>query len=308
MLRLVDIPYQDTTTVTFYTEEILAEDVMTYVVYDTSTGYTTLQDYYAWRATTYTSTGMDGVGFVISNAELYPKYTPSITDYSILDKQLFYVVSSAEYQILKHVLDRIDLVRKRLPNPGTVIEDIDGIGDGGVVSMAGGYPKKFSISEVMRFIEGALIEINIHPPSTQFYWNFTSSDVDKINNPYLKESAVGIPYRITDLLVQGAMIRALVAWGILEVDLNFTTSDSGLQITYDKVNYVASWMDRLLVSYQKEKELVKWDFANHAGIGVGSLPYEATGIFGTALNMIQHSGIMPLTSMLGFNIRTNVPL
>ncbi len=310
MIQNFDITNQISSAVTFSTETLTVDDYKCYIVYDTSTGATTLEDYYSWRATTYTSTGLtDAAGLTISNSNLYPKLSASISDYTLLNPYLFYILTVSEHYVLMNVLDRIDLVRKRLPNPGAVIEDVDGMGTAGsVASVAGGYPKKFAISELMRYIEGALIEINIHPPATNFYWNFTTTEIEKITNPYIKESATGIPYSYIDLLVQGAMIRALVGWGLLEIDLHFITSDAGLQITYDKVGYVQTWMDRLLQEYTRQKELIKWNFANHAGVGVGSLPYAATGIWGSAMNMIEHSGIMPLTSMLGFNIRSNIPM
>jgi len=308
MLRLFNIASQLPTSVTFTTSEISDANYMPYVVYDTSTGYTTLEDYYAWRAITYTSTGMTGTSFVIQDSNLYPSTTPVFGDYSTLNPRLFSAMSFIEYYVLRCVLDRLDLVRRRLPNPGAVIEDVDGMGNRGVVSVAGGYDKKFSVEELMRFIEGALIEINIHSPATNFYWNFTTSDQETITNPYYREVATGIPYKFVDLIVQGSVIRALMAWGILEIDLNFVTSDSGLQITYDKVGHVASWMDRLLTEYSKQKDFVKFDCVNSYGVGVGSMPFAATGIFGYAMNMIQNSGIVPLSSMLGFNIRSNIPL
>ena len=310
MLRLFDISSITQNTITFTTEEIEYADNYVYVMYDTSTGYTTLEDYYGWRTQTYTSTGMTGTSFYISNATLYPKLTPPITNYSVLTPKLFYCLTFIEYSILVTVLDRLDLVRKRLPNPGAIVQDSDGIGDGGVVSVAGGYDKKFAISELMNYIEGALIEINIHPPATNFYWNFTSIDTERNTNPYTRESATGIPYKFFDLIVQGAIIRALMAWGILEIDLNFTTTDAGLQITYDRVNNVASWTDRFLVEYTKQKELIKWDCVNSGGVGIGSIPFSASAMWGAAMNMIggEHSGVVPLTSMLGFASNGNIPL
>jgi hypothetical protein len=308
MLLDFDIAYQTSDTITFTTESITDDDYRCYVVYDTSTGYTTLKDYYVWRSNTYTSTGLtDSSAFIINNSSFYPRLTPSITDYTVLNPFLFYIISSLEHFILMNVLDRLDLVRKRLPNPGVVISDVDGFGDNGVASVAGGYYKKFAISELMRYIEGALIEINLHPPATSFYWAFTTADTDKTLNPYQRYTS-GVPYNFVDLIIQGAVIRALVSWGILEVDLNFITSDAGLTITYDKVGHVQSWYDRLLTSYTNQMDKTKMNYANHAGIGIGSLPYSATGIFGSAMNMIEHSGTMPLTSMLGFNMRTNIPM
>lgn len=309
MIQVLDVVEQATSSITFTTEELTSDDYRCYVVYDTSTGHTTLNDYYSWRVDTYTSTGLtNACGFVINNSCLYPRLTTPISDYSSLNTSLFYGLTRTEHFILMSLIDRIDLVRKRLPSPGTVIEDVDGFGDNGIASVAGGYYKKFSVSELMRYIEGTLIEINLHPPATTFYWDFTTTDTDAITNPYIRQTAVGVPYPFVDLVIQGAMIRALVSWGLLEVDLHFSTSDSGLTITYDKSMQVQSWMDRILTTYTKEMDLLKWNYANHAGVGLGSLPYSATGVWGTAMNMIANSGIMPLTSMLGFNIRSNTPL
>jgi len=308
MLRLYSVESADATEVNFSTAEIPYSSYMPYVVYDTSSGLTTLEDYYSWRSTTTVNAVTSEGEFSIINSNLYPRTSSTIADYTILNTKLFSVLTFVEHYVLTCVLDRLDLVRKRLPNPGAIIEDVDGIGNGGVVSVAGGYDKKFSVPELTRFIEGALIEINIHPPATNFYWSFTTAAQETVTNPYARESATGIPYKFVDLIVQGAVIRALMAWGILEIDLNFITSDSGLQITYDKVNHVSNYMDRILNEYKSQKEFIKYDCVNSSGVGVGSMPFAAMGIWGYAMNMIQNSGVVPLSSMLGFNIRSNVPL
>ena len=289
--------------------EINAEDRTTYVVYDTSTGMVEKEDYYSWRSLTKkieTSSG-DVLGFTIDNDSLFPKFSSSIDNYTNLDPKLLYIMSTHEYWILKSFLTRIDLVRRRLPNPGRFIEDIDGLGDGGVVGFAGGYDKKFSIDEIKEFIEGALIEVNIHPPATNHWWAYCTNNQDKMSNPYY--TSAGVPVKLLDLVVQGAMIRALHSWGILEIDLHFSTSDSGLQITYDRVGHVSGWLDRILNEYKVQKDFIKFDSVNSMGAGVGTYPYAATGIWGAAMGMIQGgSGIVPLSSMLGFHIRANTPM
>ncbi len=313
MLRFFDIDTIFGTEISFTTPDIKLSNYMAYVVYDTSTGVTTLQDYYTWRTPTLvTSTGgvvNDYSNFVISNDNLYPSTTPIIGDYTALEPMYFSVMSYIEYYILMQVIKRIDLARRRLPSPGVVINSLDGYGNSeGTVSVAGGYFKKFSVEELMGYIEGALIEINIHPPATEFYWSFTSLASEKLTNPYQLQNFMGVPYKFVDLIVQGAVLRALIAWGILEVDLQFSTSDGGLQITYDKVSSVASWMDRLLAEFQKQKEFIKWDCVNSYGVGVGTLPFAATGMWGQAMNMIQQGGTLSMQSMLGFQFRANTPL
>ena len=67
-------------------------------------------------------------------------------------------------------------------------------------------------------------------------------------------------------------------------------------------------MDRLLGEFQKQKEFIKYDCVNSYGVGVGSYPFMATGIWGTAMNMIQNNGVLSMTSMLGFQARSNIPL
>ena len=309
MLRFFDLVTQTSTGLTFSTPDINVTNFVPYVVYDTSTGYTPLNDYYVWRSVTEENVvDPDTSLFQINDSLLYPSLSTPLGDYQVLDPSLISVLSYIEYVTLKQVIQRVDLVRKRLPNPGIVIESNDGYGNNGVASVAGGYDKKFSVQELMGFIEGALIEVNIHPPATEFYWSYTTLDVEKLNNPYRMQHYTGIPYKLVDLIIQGAVIRALYAWGLLEVDLQFSTSDAGLQITYDKVGSVAGWVDRLLNEFVRQKGFIKYDCVNSHGIGVGSYPFMATGIWGTAMSMIQHSGTIPMTSMLGFNLRSNVPL
>ena len=308
MLRLVDITEQDTTHLKFETEEIRDEDMVAYVMYDTSTGIADMNDYYSWRAST-TSTGDSGIfALDIDNTTKYPKVEDDIGDYNIFDKKLFKVMTWAEYEVIQMLLTRIDLVRRRLPNPGVTISDTDNIGMGGVVSFAGGWDKKFTLEELRQMVDGALIEINIHPPTTEQWWAYTATDIDKISNPYIRTQTPGVLYETLDTLVLGALIRCLMAWGILEIDINFSTSDSGLTITYDRVGQISSWMQNLLSDYQERKYYLKMNSVNSFGVGVGSYPFAAMGWVGTAMNQVSQSGITPMSSMLGFGLRGNVPL
>ncbi len=297
MIRLYSIPSITSTGIVYRTEELTEPGLVPYVVFDTSTGVVDMEDYIAWRTKTYkTSTGDVYVNFNVNNSCLYPGHTAAIADYRNLPTRLMNILTFDEYLLLKNLLIRIDMVRRRYPNPGTVINDTDGIGDGGVVSFSGGWEKKFTIEELISFIEGSLVEVNIHPPATFFYWNFLSEEEDKVTNPYMSRNR--LPYKLSDLIVQGAMIRALIAWGILEVDVNFSTSDSGLSLTYDRVGHVSGWTDKLLAEFKNQKDFIKWDCVNSYGVAVGTLPYSSLGIMDAVANMTSSSGVLSMNTLL----------
>lgn len=309
MLRLYDITARTSTGVSFSTYQMDAANQLAYVVYDTSTGIANMDDYYTWRTTT-TANTLDPtqILFSIGNTNLYPSYIDPINDYRIFNPRLLNICTFQEVQLIESLITRIDMVRKRLPNPGRSITADSSVGQNGVVSHAGGFEKKFSLKELVQFIEGAIVEVNIHPPATQFYWWFTTVDSEKSTNPYNWTPANGVPYKWMDLILQGAMIRALISWGILEVDVHFTTSDNGLSITYDRVNYVSSWFDRLLAEFKQQKDFIKWDSVNSMGVGVGSIAFAATGWLGQASGMISQNGVLPMNSLMGFNTRGFTPL
>lgn len=309
MLRLVNISERTSTGIIFETEEIIDKDQIAYVMHDTSTGISDMLDYYSWRTKT-TSTGdADVFSLTIDNTTKYPGTEDNIIDYSIFNNKLFKIMTWTEYEIIQRLLTRIDLIRRRFPNPGVTISDTDNIGQGGVVGFSGGWDKKFSIEELRQMVEGSLIECNWHPPETYFWWQYGSEDIDKMHNPYNRTMNFGVPYDIMDLVVQGSVLRCLVAWGILEIDINFSSSDSGLTITYDRVGHITTWMQNLLADFKAQKELVKYNHVNAFGVGIGSYPFAATGIYGTMMNMIGGpGGSVPLSSLMGFGVRANVPL
>jgi hypothetical protein len=313
MLRLVSISEQTSTGVTFVSEEFDGENVVPYIIYDTSSGFNAslTEDYYAWRAVNaLTSTGATTYEFTIDNSNLYPSTTTTIADYRILNPRLFRVMTLPEYNILTEVLVRLDLVRRRLPNPGAGLSSTDGIGENGVVSYAGGYEKKMTVLEIMYMIEAAIVDINGSSPRT-FYWPaFFDADADKINNPYLRNagSTMAFPIDLLQLVVLGTMLRCLIAVGILEVDISFSSSDSGLQLTFDRASQYKGWHDTLINDYNQQKSLFKWNHANHAGIGIGTVPWTATGPWGTLMNNASYGGTLGLQSVLGFSSRGNVQL
>ena len=304
MVRLLDFISITATEITFSSPEVTSPDSMTYIVYDTSTGTMNMEDYVVWRATTFTSTGSTDGYFTISNTNLFPSYvsiTNPITSYLTLNPALFKVMTYTEYTILQQVLTRIDLVRRRLPNPGYTVASTNSVGQNGAVSMSGGFDKKFAVDELSQIIDGSIIELNWTSPMTYFWPTFSSADQEKTNNPYRKST--GLPFTMVDLIVQGAILRVLVAWGILEIDMSFSTSDSGLSITFDRVGHVQSWHSALLQDYQAQKEKFKMNYANHAGVGIGSTPYALQGIFGTAMNNVSAGGgNLSMTSLLGWQM------
>lgn len=312
MLRLVDIISRTSTGISFRTEELLEEDLMIYVIYDSYTNETlptaaTREDYIGWRvATTLTSTGATAADFVIDNTTLYPTYTTAIPDYTLLSPKQLYVMSFQEYQIIHNVITRFDLVRKRIPNPGYGITSANAIGQNGTVSFAGGHEKKMTVGELGQMMEGAMLELNGTPPRTSFWPIYATTDADKIRNPYMKYN--GIPQDIQELIQMGTLLRCLISTGLLEVDISFSTSDSGLQLTFERVSHVKGWFDALLADYKEQKTLLKWNYANHGGVGVGTIPWTLQGPFGTLMNNASYGGSLALSSVLGFTARGNVPL
>jgi hypothetical protein len=309
MLRLVDITEREADHVSFDTEELAAADLVVYVVYDTSTGTSVnvMDDYIAWRAIT-TSSDSESAHFEINNDNLYPSYRTEVVDYAGLNPQYFKVMTLQEYDILQDVLIRFDLVRRRMPNPGVTVESTDGVGENGVVAFSGGFWKKKTVDEIMRMIIGSMLELNGSPPRTSFWPVFSTLEADRVNNPYYTFDTAGIPGDMVELIKLGALIRCLISVGIMEVDISFTSSDSGLQLTFDRQSPIKGWHDALLAKYDKDKSLFKWNHANHAGVAVGTVPWAAYGIWGTLMNNVSQGGQLAMSSILGFSARGNVPM
>jgi len=299
VLRLVDIQEKTSSNIVFSSPEVYVDDVLTYVIYDTSTGITAFDDYITWRTPTGTTDGVDDKTYTINDSNLFPSYQSGV-DYSNLSDRLLYTMSFSELTILQHVLTRIDSIRKRLPNPSYSIDSTNAVGQDGTVSMAGGFDKKFSIQELMQMIEGSIAEINWTSPKTNFWPIFMTHDEERKTSPYLKNS--GVPFDMFDLVVQGAVLRAMVAWGILEIDLSFNVSDSGLNISFDRVGAITGFRGSLLTEYNEQKGQFKWKYANHAGVGVGTIPYSMQGLLGIALNNVASNGSLAMSSLLGWQV------
>jgi hypothetical protein len=311
MLRLVDVTSRTATGIRFQTQELSQPDQVPYVVYDTSTGASYLmgliEDYYGWRTTTVlTSAGSTTVYFDISNSNMYPSYIDPLSNYTVLKPSLFKIMSYQEYVILQNVLTRLDLVRRRYPNPGFTVDTNNSIGQYGTVSFSGGFEKKLTVGEVGQMMEGSIVEINATPPMTFFWPAYMTTTSDIFQNPY--GVAQGLPYDMVELVTMATMIRALMATGILEVDIHFNASESGLQITFDRSDKLKGWRADLVNDYKDQKNLFKWNHANHYGVGIGTVPFAAYGIWGTLLNNATYGGSLAYTSVMGFGAKGNVPL
>lgn len=311
MLRLVDVVSRTSTGIQFRTSEITTADKVPYILYDTSTGASYLlgliEDYYGWRSTTsLTSSGATDVYFSINNSNIYPSYVDPITNYVNLKPSLFKFVSYQEYVILQNVLVRLDLVRKRFPNPGFAVNTTNSVGENGTVSFSGGFEKKMTLNEIGQMMEGCIVELNATPPMTYYWPSFMTTTSDVFTNPYT--NVTGMPFDMIDIVVLGTLIRCLIAVGILEVDIHFTASESGLQLTFDRATHVKGWRDALLQEYKDLKALFKWNHANHAGVGIGTTPWSAVGVWGTLFNNVSYGGSIAFSSVMGFNPSSNIPL
>ena len=309
MLRLVDMTLRTTTGITFNTSEISTSDKMAYVVYDTLTGASYLQglteDYYCWRATTVlTSTGATDVNINIDNTNLYPSFSSTIPDYTVLKPALFTIVTYQEYIVLQNVLTRFDAVRRRMPNPGFTVSSTNNIGQDGAVSFAGGFEKKATITEIMSMIQATFFSFNVASPRTFFYPQFATKAQDANPNPYM--AGGGVPTEVLDLISTGALIRCLVFMGLLEIDISFSSSESGLQITFDRGSQIKGWHDTLVTNFLKEQNDIKMNYANHAGVGMGTMPYASMGLVGQLMNSAGSGGAIPYSTIMGFNIRGSV--
>lgn len=309
MLTLVDVTSKTSSQIAFSTEQISSEGSVVYVVYDTSTGIptSTMADYMVWRTiTSKTSTGAIVVDFVADNTTLHPSYTTAVLDYTVLDLDNFSYLTLQEYLILKDLLIRFDLVRRRLPNPGTTISSTNSVGQNGSVSFAGGHEKKMTVSELITMMTGAIIELNWTPPQTSYWPIFTDLATDKLYNPYQKNT--GLPFDMVDLVVRASLIRCLCSMGILEVDVSFTVTDSGLSITFDRATPTKGWHDSLIQQYIADKTLFKWNHANHYGVAIGTYQLPTVGAWGSLLNNVTYGGQMSLGSLLGFGSIGTTPM
>ena len=102
--------------------------------------------------------------------------------------------------------------------------------------------RKYTNIELDTYIKNALWDMNGTPPAFTY---FTVEDWEN-SVPEWKS-----------LIVQGAMIFAMISQGMFEIGKEFSYSDNGISVTIDRSAKYQSLANMLLQSYQKQKEGVK---------------------------------------------------
>lgn len=268
-------------------------------LYETSTGMVALPDYLSWKCFTQavksstlptavninslyrykTSTGeVDALGLPltpfgtvavrpsstinvikIQNECMFTNQTfREIGSYADLYETNLHMMTELEFKVLKQLITQLDKVRRHYPTK---------------------FEKKYSIEELLVCMEAALVDINITSPVTQFWWTFVPATAGQTQINPMNAPNAGVPEIMFNLLVQGALIHALITKGILEVDLNFNYSDSGLTLTYDNASQYSSWYDRLTQAYTQQKTIMKQHWRPR-GMGIGTIPEFGFGWFG----------------------------
>ena len=230
---------QDSSQITFTINNLtLASGV--YVFYDTtqiplstSTGQSNHYrgNYYVWRVKS--STG----GVTINNNNAMNQSLA--IDYTSLDTMYFEFFTFFEYVVFDMFSLKVDMVSRRYPQT---------------------FEKKFSLRELANCMEASVADINLYPPLTHYWFKFTRYD-DETNvakNPYCLQS--GVPWEWTNIAATGAMLNALVAQGLLEVDINFGYSDQGVSITYNNMDPVKGWFTTLTEQFGKDRDSMKKNY------------------------------------------------
>lgn len=99
----------------------------------------------------------------------------------------------------------------------------------------------FTAMDVAIYIENALRDFNATTPSTDI-------KLENINHIY------------KEVLVQGAIIQAIIAQGLLAVDQDFQYNDNGIALTIDHNSKLIGWYQQLLQGYVAKKQQYKPNF------------------------------------------------
>lgn len=201
------------------------------------------------------------IGVMASNNGLYPIARPQIPDYTVFRDMQFNIMTDYEWRLVQSIFRLIDIVRRRHPNEGRRV-----LGMG----FDGGYEKKFSIEELLDYIYQTVIEINLHNPMTRFWFKFPTfqNSISAVANPYHINQ--GIPAEWYEMIVKGATIKALIAKQLYEIDTNFTISDQGLSVTYDRDGKLSGVISALVTEFDAKKKAAKMNNLPHAGSGTGT--------------------------------------
>ncbi|MEO0075017.1 MAG: hypothetical protein ABIK31_02780 [candidate division WOR-3 bacterium] len=233
--------------------------------------------------------GVNIPAFSITNSNRYPLARNTIPDFTRLRPLQFNVLTEFEWKIIQSVLKRIDIVRRRYPNLG---QRQLGLG------FSGGFEKKFSIEELLDFLYQTTVEVNLHSPATQFWFVFpkqTSRIISTVNPYYVN---YGVPLDWYDVLVDGTVIKALLARQLFEIDTNFTISDQGISITYERDSKLSNVISSLLNEFTNKKTRLKWQYAPFANTGVGTyFGFSGYHYFNQIAGLLTNKGTIALRSL-----------
>jgi len=317
MVRLFDVISSSTGSMLLGAREFSTIGLSAFIIYDTptegqtvttSTGNFQLPDYMSWKGFTfqvpnpgnanninssYRFTTAEGIQTAedialspwgqtystagdLANINVMPLSNPGMfsnqqtrgfSGYNQLFPENLHVTTPLEYLVLKQLIVRLDHVRRRYPSR---------------------FEKKYSVDELLVCVEAALVDVNLTPPRTNFWWLYSPEVTGQVQvNPMTSPGGQGVPEILFNLIVQGAIIHALITKGILEVDLNFSYSDQGIQLTYDNASHYSSWYDRMLAGYTQQKTLLKQNF-RPKGLAIGTIAEFGLGWFGMINSMLDN--------------------
>lgn len=227
--------------------------------------------------------------FSITNSNRYPLARTPIPDYNVFRPLQFNILTEYEWKVIQSVLKRLDIVRRRYPNLG---QRQLGMG------FSGGYEKKFSIEELLDFLYQTVVEVNLHSPATYFWFIFPKQSGKTIyySNPYYGN--YGVPLEWFDVLVDGTLIKALLSRQIFEIDTNFSISDQGISITYDRDGKLSGLISSLLNEYTNKKTRLKWQYAPFTNTGVGTyFGFSGYHYFNQIAGLLTNKGTIALRSL-----------
>ena len=102
-------------------------------------------------------------------------------------------------------------------------------------------PIAFTSIDVAEYIQNALRDFNATTPTTEIM-------LEEINEVY------------KEVLVQGSVIQALIAQGLLAVDQDFQYNDNGISLSVDHNTKLMGWYQTLLQSYITKKAQYKLNY------------------------------------------------
>ncbi len=154
------------------------------------------------------------------------------------------------YTVTGVTLDYNDKVERFLVSlPGVSSYEVDSLADILRIRLKDNHPdyrkQRWTDDELKVFIQNSLWDINVTPPMTTYFF-----EDDYYNSvPDWK-----------GLILEGAVMFALIAQGIFEIGKEFSYSDNGISITIDRSGKYQSIANMLLTNYEAKKTMVKKNY------------------------------------------------